>query len=101
MPFGEILGLQGSAPGYSSSLSDNFFCASPCGNTPYEAMVHSAFDEYMLSQVDDSIAQYEDEIYELARGIEDSSLITSYRAHPGEYITTAPLSPTRGPGSMV
>lgn len=64
-------------------------------------MVHSAFDEYMLSQVDDSIAQYEDEIYELARGIEDSSLITSYRAQPGEYITTAPLSPTRGPGSMV
>ncbi|KAK7220964.1 hypothetical protein V2G26_008967 [Clonostachys chloroleuca] len=81
MPFGEILGSQGYPPGYSSSLSDNFFYASPCSITPHEAM--------------------ENEIYELARGIEDSSLITSYRAQPDEYITTAPLSPTRGPGSMV
>lgn len=96
-----VKGSQGYPPGYSSSLSDNFFYASPCSITPHEAMVHSTFGEYMLPQVDDSIAQQENEIYELARGIEDSSLITSYRAQPDEYITTAPLSPTRGPGSMV
>ncbi|CAH0052817.1 unnamed protein product [Clonostachys solani] len=98
MPFGETLGLQGSSPGYSSSLSDSSCFASQSSNTPEEAMLLSTCNEYMLAQADDSIAQQVDEMYELARGIEDSSLITSYKAHPSEYLTTAPLSPTRGPG---
>ncbi|CAG9998919.1 unnamed protein product, partial [Clonostachys byssicola] len=101
MPFEEALGLQEFPPGYSSPLTDSSIFASPCSNTPEEAMVLSTFDENMLTQVDNSIAQQENEMYELARSIEDSSLITSYKAHPSEFITTAPLSPTRGPGSMV
>ncbi|CAH0016429.1 unnamed protein product [Clonostachys rhizophaga] len=98
MPFGKTLGLQGSPPRCSWSLSDSSCFASPCSNTPEEARLLSSWDKYMLAQGDDSIAHHENEIYELARGIQDSSLITSYELHPSDFIATATQSPTRGPG---
>ncbi|VUC20849.1 unnamed protein product [Clonostachys rosea] len=101
MPVGNTLGLQGFPPGYPSSLQDSACFASQWSNTTEEAMLLATYDDYVPAQADATIAHHLDEIYDLTKGIGDSSLVTSYKAHPGEFITTAPLSPARGPGSMI